>query len=109
MKRELHPFWYGCMLFGAVLGLLIPADGCSVEVAETIEHTWQVCTDTRDDETFRFHTSTISDASWNPWGDTCFKVEDDTGRERTLCKSHEAWMKCGPAEGGQHGQDNQTD
>lgn len=68
--------------------------GCSspVSVEDT---TPQVCTDTRDGEQFTILPETVERATFTT-NDVCFEVDDTTGRRRTLCKSHEAWLKCEP-------------
>lgn len=52
-----------------------------------------VCVDTRDGETFFIIRDTIGPAR-HEFGDVCLDAKDATGMTRTLCKSHESWLKC---------------
>ena len=83
----------------SILLLLLAA--CSGEVTPPMvaQPDISYCTDTRDDERFAFHKDNISTYSQDIY-DVCIAVIDTTGRERILCKSHEAWLKCASVEDG---------
>lgn len=52
------------------------------------------CVDTRDGERFSFKSENVINARIGI-NDVCFDVTDNNGNERTLCKSHEPYIKCG--------------
>lgn len=69
--------------------------GCTMSASYHDRIKTMECKDTRDGETFRFSTATLKNIQVGFGGvDTCMNITDSTGRERTLCKSHEAWLKC---------------
>jgi len=83
-------------LIGASLLTTVLAAGCTMEGSlEGGEKNKIVdCTDVRDGEKFTFNASTIKNIRYGVFADSCFTVTTESGDERTLCKSHEAWLKC---------------
>lgn len=79
----------------SVLTAMLGGCGMKAEVADDGKGKHMFCTDTRDGEKFSFKASTITNASVGMLGlDSCFDVTTDSGNARTLCKSHEAFIKC---------------
>lgn len=78
----------------AGLGALLA--GCTIQgdPADESRTHYVTCKDTRDGETFSFHGKTIRNVRIGIGADSCFTVTDDSGQERTLCQSNEAWLKC---------------
>jgi hypothetical protein len=83
-------------LIGASLLTTVLAAGCSMEghLENGQENRIVDCTDVRDGEKFTFNSDTIKDIRYGIFADSCFTVTIESGKERTLCKSHEAWLKC---------------
>lgn len=77
----------------ATLLLVALLAGCGAQVSPDQKHTTQSCVDTRDGERFEFSTTTARDGHWSPQ-DVCFTVTDTQGAVRTLCKTHEVFLKC---------------
>ena len=78
-----------------IVGVLFASCTIDGQVGDIRNPGWRICTDFRDDSTFRYHTDTIKDVRLGlAGGDTCFTVQEDSGKERTLCKSHESWLRC---------------
>lgn len=79
----------GVSLLTTVLG----GCGFKAEATEESKRQHMYCTDTRDGERFSFKGSTIRNAVIG-FSDSCVEVTTDAGKEMTLCKSHEAFIKC---------------
>jgi len=79
-----------------IIGLMcLLCTGCSVEGEASSEYKEINCTDTRDGETFTIDTDTITTVRVGLLGvDSCFDAIDNNRETRTMCKSHEAFMKC---------------
>lgn len=78
-----------------MVGLCMGITGCSVSIDEEIRAD-NSCFDLRDNSTFTFKGETMRNPQWSPVGESCFDVTDDSGFHRTICKSHEVWLKCKP-------------
>lgn len=79
-----------------VLLILVGITGCSVSMDESTRAD-NTCVDTRDQSTFSFKGETMRNPQWSAaLQDVCFDLTDDTGIHRTICKSHEVWLKCKP-------------
>lgn len=68
--------------------------GCSMQGEYSGEHKIIDCTDTRDGEKFTVDSRTITNVRVGIGADSCFDAVDNRGVERTLCKSHQAFLKC---------------
>lgn len=70
--------------------------GCTSGAEVEMKNKISVCKDSRDGETFSFNQKTITNVRMGFLGaDSCFDVIDGSGKKRTLCKSHEVFLKCG--------------
>lgn len=78
-----------------VVLICISLSACTMkaEVSEQDKNKIVTCTDTRDGESFSFHTNTVRD-TWVGLNDTCYTATDFQGRNRKLCGSMIDFMKC---------------
>ena len=69
--------------------------GCTIAGESPTEDKHMQCKDMRDNEQFAFSSTTITDVRIGlAGGDSCFTITDDSSQTRTLCKSHELFIKC---------------
>lgn len=74
--------------------LLAGLCGCQMQADAVKTGATLTCVDTRDGERFSFKDESIRDAAYGLGADSCMTVTDNAGKERRLCKSHEAFLKC---------------
>ena len=92
--------WCGAQVRLIGLLALVGMAGCSVAISDDEARTTNAgrivdCTDTRDGEAFTYRGDTVSNVSIGLGGsDSCFDAVDEANKRRTLCKSHESWLKC---------------
>lgn len=80
---------------GACALVTLLSGACTMKGEPVDDGKTHFCTDTRDGEKFFFKSSSVRNARIGLLGaDTCFEVTISTGEARTLCKSHEAYIKC---------------
>ncbi len=77
------------------LVLLFSIVGCQAEVTEEDKNKLITCIDTRDQETFEFNSSDMTDIVGNSLtGDYSFDVVDADGNKRHFTKQSELYTKC---------------
>lgn len=76
------------LLVGAALVALTACHGTVVPDGKVRD-----CVDTRDGERFTIDNKTCRDAV-QTLTDLCVTCTDSEGRDRRICRSHEAWLKC---------------
>lgn len=74
--------------------LLMVLSGCQMQADAAKTGATLNCVDTRDGERFSFKDESIRDVAYGIGADSCMTVTDNAGKERRLCKSHEAFLKC---------------
>lgn len=81
------------IMIGLVLLFLIGA--CTMKSDVIDDGKTNFCTDSRDGEKFSFKTSSVKSVMVGMLGaESCFDITDSNGKDRTLCKSQEAFIKC---------------
>jgi len=69
--------------------------GCTIESGDvTASYEFNKCIDTRDGEEFTLVGNTARNARVGIGAPSCVDIDDTTGRTRTLCSYHTAWIKC---------------
>ena len=79
-----------------IMLVIVVLSGCSIEtdVSATKETAGiKRCVDMRDGEKFSFSTDQIKRGQIS-LDDFCINITDIAGKKRTLCKSHEPFIKC---------------
>ena len=82
-------------IIGCVVLLLA---GCTIDGDVSGPVTDELCTDTRDGETFIALANSAHNARIGIGTGTCADVKDSNGNIRTLCTDNNAWLKCVPVD-----------
>ena len=79
-----------------ILLIAILLTGCTVSMDDSVRAD-NICLDSRDGSSFSFKGETMRNPQYSAaLQDACFDVTDESGQIRTICKSHEVWLKCNP-------------
>lgn len=82
------------ILIISICSLLLTGCYLEADIIKECSPQKTTCTDTRDGEVFSYRLENVSNKARVTFNDQCFDVTDDTGKKRTMCASHQAFLKC---------------